>query len=141
MVNISSVSTNKDLVVDMKFCKVSLQDNKNYPWIILTPRNLNSEYLENLTMEEKLQFMREISLCNEVFRELFKPEKIIISILEGKVNQLQAHMIALTDEEICWEKDCKNQVEDNYSETDKKRIIFEIKRSIMIKSVEEYTAC
>ena len=93
MFNLCPELASKDFVVDVKFCKVLLQNNKNYPWIILVPRKSNVERLSGLTMEERLQFMREISLCEEVFNELFRPVKITVS--------KRAIMIKMTDNRFC----------------------------------------
>lgn len=87
-------------------------------------------------MEERLQFMREISLCEEVFNELFRPVKISTSVFEGKNEQLQAHMVAIADKDIHWTDNFIHHTDNDYDESDKKRIIFEIKRAIMIKMTD-----
>lgn len=127
---------NKDFVVDIKFCRILLQNNKNYPWIILVPRKSNVERLSSLTMEERLQLMREISLCEEVFNELFRPVKTTVSVFEGKNVQLHAYMVAFTDADARWDEHFADNGENGYDDAAKKRIIFEIKRAIMIKMTD-----
>lgn len=136
MFNLCSDLADKDFVVDVKFCKILLQNNKNYPWIILVPRKSNVERLSSLTMEERLQFMREISLCEEVFNELFRPVKTVVSVREGKNVQLQAHMVAFADADARWDEHLTDNDENGYDDAAKKRIIFEIKRAIMIKMTD-----
>ena len=47
-----------------------------------------------LTMEERLQLMREIALCEEVMCELFKPAQTNVAMIGNKTPQLHVHIIA-----------------------------------------------
>ena len=74
----------KDFVVDMKLCRVLFEDNRHYPWIFLVPRREKVKNMTFLTMEERLQLMREIALCEEVMSELFKPAQTNVAMIGNK---------------------------------------------------------
>ena len=84
----------KDFVVDMKLCRVLFEDNRHYPWIFLVPRREKVKNMTFLTMEERLQLMREIALCEEVMSELFKPAQTNVAMIGNKTPQLHVHVIA-----------------------------------------------
>ena len=52
----------KDFVVDMKLCRVLFENNRLYPWIFLVPRREKVKNMTFLTMEERLQLMRQIDI-------------------------------------------------------------------------------
>ena len=60
-------------VTDLKLCSVLFEDNALYPWIILVPRVKDIKNMTYLCMEDRLQLMREMALCEEVMQESFIP--------------------------------------------------------------------
>lgn len=55
-----------------------------------------------LTMEERLQLMREIALCEEVMSELFKPAQTNVAMIGNKTPQLHVHVIARFEGDPDW---------------------------------------
>ncbi len=126
----------KDFVVDMKLCRVLFEDNRHYPWIFLVPRREKVKNMTFLTMEERLQLMREIALCEEVMSELFKPAQTNVAMIGNKTPQLHVHVIARFDGDPDWPGTVWDGHSEPYEAERKKAVINDIKRSIMIKMAD-----
>lgn len=126
----------KDFVIDLKLCKVLFEDNSYYPWIFLVPKKKAVKNMSFLTMEERMQLMREIALCEEVMIELFKPEQTNVAMIGNKTPQLHVHIIARKEGDPDWPGtvwDGKNKA---YDADEKEKIISNIKKYIMIKMTD-----
>lgn len=125
----------KTHILDLKFCSLLLEDNALYPWVILVPKVPNAKNMHDLCMEDRLQFMREISLCEEVLAENFSFEYTNVAILGNCYAQLHAHV-------VCHKENSKKfgvfevSSSKSYSDEDKKTVIAKIKRAIMIKQTD-----
>lgn len=120
----------KDFVVDMKLCRVLFEDNRHYPWIFLVPRREKVKNMTFLTMEERLQLMREIALCEEVMSELFKPAQTNVAMIGNKTPQLHVHVIARFEGDPDWPGTVWDGHSEPYEAEKKKAVINDIKRSI-----------
>lgn len=123
----------KDFVVDLKLCKVLFEDNSYYPWLFLVPKKENVKNMTFLTMEERLQLMREIALCEEVIIELFKPTQTNVAMIGNKTPQLHVHVLARKEGDPDWPTTVWNNHSKPYDEEVKNKTINEIKKLIMIK--------
>ncbi len=126
----------KDFIIDMKLCRVLFEDNRHYPWIFLVPRKEKVKNMTYLTMEERLQLMREIALCEEMMNEVFNPEQMNVAMIGNKTPQLHVHIIARFDGDPDWPGTVWDGYSEPYDQERKKNVINEIKRSIMIKMAD-----
>ncbi len=126
----------KDFIINLRLCSVLFEDNKLYPWIFLVPRKENVKNMTFLTMEERMQLMKEIALCEEVMVELFKPAQTNVAMIGNKTPQLHVHVIARTEGDPDWPGTVWDGHKEKYDGAEKQKIINEIKKAIMIKMTD-----
>lgn len=126
----------KDFIINLRLCSVLFEDNKLYPWIFLVPRKENAKNMTALTMEERMQLMKEIALCEEVMIELFKPTQTNVAIIGNKILQLCVHIVARNEGDTGWPETVWSGSGEKYESADKQRVINEIKKAIMIKMTD-----
>ena len=130
MIN-SAISDNS--VIDMKFCRVFWKISEDFPSLVLIPRKAALCTLSQLTMEERLQLMREISLCEEVIQELVMFNKICIFLEEEKDKQLSVH-IEFAKEEVFYS--FGEEQKNSFDEAKINKFVSDVKRAIMIKMAD-----
>ena len=126
----------KDHVIDLKFCTVLFEDNAYYPWIFLVPCKDKVKNMTNLTMEERLQLMREMALCEEAMVELFHPSQTNVAMIDNKMLQLHVHIICRKEGDKSWPDIVWNKKFEPYKAAKKEEIISKIKKAIMIKMAD-----
>ena len=80
-------------ITDLKLCKVLFEDNRFYPWIFLVPKRENVKNMTYLSMEDRLQLMREMALCEKVMSELFPHNQTNVAMIGNKTPQLHIHIL------------------------------------------------
>lgn len=129
----------KDQVVDLRLCKVLFEDNHFYPWIFLVPMRENIKNMTNLTMEDRLQLMREMALCEKVMTELFPCDQTNVAMIGNKTPQLHVHILCRNAGDPDWPTTVWNNHSEPYDEVEKKAIIKMIKDAILsVIDEEEY---
>lgn len=71
-------------VTELKLCKVLFENNRFYPWIFLVPKRENAKNMTFLSMEDRLQLMREMALCEKVMTELFPHDQTNVAMIGNK---------------------------------------------------------
>jgi diadenosine tetraphosphate (Ap4A) HIT family hydrolase len=84
----------KDFIVDLELCSVLFEDNCYYPWIMLVPMRENVKNMTHLSMEDRLQLMKEIAMGENVINRLFSPDQINTAAIGNLTPQLHVHIIA-----------------------------------------------
>ncbi|MFT5702665.1 MAG: diadenosine tetraphosphate (Ap4A) HIT family hydrolase [Rickettsiales bacterium] len=82
------------LVKDLKLCQVLLIKNALYPWFVLVPRKPDLVEIIDLSKDDQILLMEEISLVSQQIKENFKADKLNIAALGNMVPQLHIHIIA-----------------------------------------------
>lgn len=126
----------KDFIINLRLCSVLFEDNKLYPWIFLVPRKENTKNMTFLTMEERMQLMKEIALCEEVMVEQFKPAQTNVAMIGNKTPQLHVHVIARFEGDPDWPGTVWDGHREKYSKEEKQKVISDIKKAIMIKMTD-----
>lgn len=126
----------KDFVADLKLCTVLFENNTYYPWIFLVPRVEGAKNMLGLTMEQRLQLMREIALCEEVMAENFENDQLNVAMIGNKTPQLHVHVLCRKEGDADWPTTVWNNHSKPYTEEDKAAIIAKIHRAIKIKIVD-----
>ncbi|MBR1648954.1 MAG: HIT family protein [Alphaproteobacteria bacterium] len=120
----------KDFIINLKLCTVLFEDNRLYPWIFLVPQKENVKNMTFLSMEERLQLMREIALAEEVMTNLFNPSQINVAMIGNKTPQLHVHIIARKDGDPDWPGTVWDGHSSPYDPSEKEKIIARIKQNI-----------
>ncbi len=123
-------------VIDLKLCKVLLENNALYPWLILVPKVANVKNMLGLCMEDRLQLMREIDLCEEVLVENFPHDQTNVATVDNLCPQLYIHIICRKKGDPDWPGTVWNNHFEPYTSDDEAAVAAKIKKAIMIKQTD-----
>lgn len=126
----------KARVIDLKLCTVLFEDNAFYPSIILVPRVVNAKNMTYLCMEDRLQLMREMDLCEEVMAENFLHDQINVMAIGNGCGQLNVQILCRKTGDREWPAPVSYQYVEPYSPEAKETVIAKIKKAIMIKKTD-----
>jgi diadenosine tetraphosphate (Ap4A) HIT family hydrolase len=89
-------------VVDLPLCAVLLNDDANYPWLILVPRRAGVFELIDLREDDRVQLMAEIVRVSQALKSLTACHKLNVAALGNAVRQLHLHVIARQVTDAAW---------------------------------------
>ena len=92
----------KDFIVDLPLCKVFLENNANYPWILLVPQKPEINRIMDLSWDDQIQLLREIDLAQQVIWDIFQPTRLNVATIGNKTPQLHLHVIARFENDPAW---------------------------------------
>lgn len=113
-------------IIDWPLCEVRLKNNKNYPWFILIPRvTKNISEVHELTQQQQMILMQEITQLSQCVKNYFKADKINIGALGNIVSQLHIHVIGRNKNDLSWPHSVwhADVLEENYSSEEKDKHI------------------
>jgi diadenosine tetraphosphate (Ap4A) HIT family hydrolase len=87
---------------DLPLSRVLLNDDSNYPWLILVPRRANVVELIDLDDGDRAQLMNEIALASAALRMVTRCDKLNVAALGNVVAQLHVHVIARFRADGAW---------------------------------------
>ena len=87
---------------DLPLSRVLVNDDANYPWLILVPRRPNLVEVIDLDEGAQAQLMREITRVARALREITTSHKLNIAALGNVVPQLHVHVIARFRDDAAW---------------------------------------
>src|SRR5689334_19491502 len=89
---------------DLSLCRVLVNNDANYPWLILVPRRPDLIEVIDLSESEQAQLMREVTVVARALREATACHKLNIAALGNAVPQLHVHVIARFRHDPAWPK-------------------------------------
>lgn len=89
-------------VADLPVCRVLLQKNGLWPWIILVPMRRNIFEIFDLDALDYESVMQEVRDVAQRFKKLTKADKMNVATLGNQVPQLHIHIIARTTNDPAW---------------------------------------
>jgi len=89
-------------IYDSTLSEVRLKNNSDYPWIILIPRVENITEIFQLSENQQLELMNEISHLSACMKKFFNPDKINVGALGNIISQLHVHIIARFKHDLSW---------------------------------------
>jgi len=92
----------KIFIVDLPLCRVLLEDEIHYPWLLLVPRKPNLSCLIDLSSADQLQLIKELDGVQRVVWEEFQPTQLNVAALGNKTPQLHIHVIARDANDPAW---------------------------------------
>ena len=120
----------KDFICDLKLCRVLFEDNAYYPWIFLVPRKENVKNMTFLTMEERLQLMREIALAEAVMSREFPSDQTNVAMIGNMTPQLHVHVLCRKQGDPDWPGTVWNNSSVKYAPEEKILVLEKIKQAI-----------
>jgi len=108
-------------IEDWNLCRVSLRNDKTYPWLYLVPRRDGVREIYDLAAPDQLQLIREISRASQALNILYKADKINTAALGNMVPQLHVHIFARFKDDPAWPRPvwAVQQDEIPYSDSEK----------------------
>ena len=91
-------------VGDLPLSRVLLNNDGNFPWLILVPRRAGLVELIDLDENEQLALMAEIARAASVLKSATKCDQLNIAALGNVVAQLHVHIIARRKDDAAWPK-------------------------------------
>ncbi len=92
----------KEIVTDLSLCRVLLENNRHYPWLLAVPRRLNVMRLIDLSPADQLQLIQELDCLQRVLWKAFHPTQLNVAAIGNKTPQLHIHVIARFSHDPAW---------------------------------------
>ncbi|MFA6118498.1 MAG: HIT domain-containing protein [Parachlamydiales bacterium] len=92
----------KIYITDLPLCLVLLEDEKNYPWLMLVPRKPNISRTIDLSFSDQIQLIKELDFVQRMMWKEFNPTQINIAAIGNKTSQLHIHVIARYLNDPAW---------------------------------------
>ncbi len=83
-------------------CKVLLEDERHYPWLLLIPRRNHLSKLVDLSREDQLQLNSELNIAQQILLEKFHPDQLNIAAIGNITPQLHIHVTACFKDDPAW---------------------------------------
>src|SRR2546423_12106027 len=87
---------------DLPLARVLVNNDANYPWLILVPRRPDLVELTDLDDAAQAQLMTEVTRVAHALREVTSCHKLNIAALGNMVPQLHVHVIARFRHDAAW---------------------------------------
>ena len=87
---------------DLPLCRALLNDDANYPWLVLVPRLPDAHELIDLDVRQRHALTDEIDRAARALRDGFRPFKLNVAALGNLVPQLHVHVIARYEQDPAW---------------------------------------
>jgi diadenosine tetraphosphate (Ap4A) HIT family hydrolase len=81
-------------IISLGVCRLYLQNNSNFPWLVLVPMRPNIKEIFELEQVDYEQMMSEVHAVTKHFSVFTKADKMNVATLGNVVSQLHIHIIA-----------------------------------------------
>lgn len=92
----------KVFLLDLPLCRVFLENERHYPWILLVPRRNQTLKMMDLSLEDQRQLLYELDLAQKVLWNAFNPSQLNVAAIGNKTPQLHIHVIARFNNDPAW---------------------------------------
>jgi diadenosine tetraphosphate (Ap4A) HIT family hydrolase len=116
-----------EIIANLKLSTVIFVNNRYFPWIIMVPMKNNVKEIIDLSDQEKILLMEEISIISALMNNIFKPDKLNIAALGNIVQQLHIHVIARYKTDIAWPNPAFGSSKETYPQEKYQELIVRIK--------------
>lgn len=97
-----SLKNSTHFIHDLKLCKVFLNDDARFPWLILVPKINDVSEVFDLSFDQRHLLMDEVSTVSSVLKKQTKADKINIAAFGNITRQLHIHIIARFETDAYW---------------------------------------
>jgi diadenosine tetraphosphate (Ap4A) HIT family hydrolase len=128
------LSTLTSVVGDLPLSRVLLENDSNYPWLILVPRKANISEIIDLDANDQAQLLAEINAASRALKAVATFEKLNVAALGNVVAQLHVHVIGRSATDATWPKPVWGLVPPvPYEPAARARLIEALRRELAIK--------
>jgi diadenosine tetraphosphate (Ap4A) HIT family hydrolase len=89
---------------DLPLSRILLENDSNYPWLILVPRMPGISEIIDLDPNEQVQLLGEIDAASRALKAVATFEKLNVAALGNMVKQLHVHVIGRSSTDATWPK-------------------------------------
>lgn len=89
-------------VLKLKLCRVQLMRDKTVPWIVLVPERSGISEIHELSKEDRIELVEEITLASRAMEKAYGPDKINVGALGNIVKQLHVHVVGRFENDRAW---------------------------------------
>ncbi|MBI5346685.1 MAG: HIT domain-containing protein [Chlamydiae bacterium] len=108
--------SSKIFLADLPLCRVLLENERHYPWILLIPRRENVSRIMELSSQDQLQLLQELDFAQNILWNEFHPLQLNVAAIGNKTPQLHIHVIARFKDDPSWPKTVwDHPTRENYS--------------------------
>jgi diadenosine tetraphosphate (Ap4A) HIT family hydrolase len=118
---------------DMSLCRVLLNRDANYPWLLLVPRRRGAVELIDLDDADQAHLTTEIAAASRALKTATACDKLNVAAIGNVVAQLHVHIIARRHDDAAWPKPVWNAVPAKpYDETAVQTLIAALRSRLML---------
>lgn len=92
------------VVGDLALSRVLLENDSNYPWLILVPRMAGVSEIIDLDPNEQVQLLGEIDAASRALKAVATFDKLNVAALGNMVKQLHVHVLGRSTTDPSWPK-------------------------------------
>lgn len=125
---------NKTVVAVLPLSLVLLQDEANFPWLILVPQRIGVRKIMDLSTGDQQQLIIELDKAQRVLEEQYNPTHINVAAIGNKVPQLHVHVIARFANDPAWPSTAWDYPERTpYAPEQKQHILEALKAKLLLQ--------
>ncbi len=96
----------KPTIIDLPLCRVFLNNNKNFPWVVLVPRlDVMIQNVLGLTDEQYIQICKEKrAVLQALANEFDEVEQLNAAEFSAVVRQFHVHLLGRNSNDVDWPK-------------------------------------
>ncbi|MGI8525910.1 MAG: HIT domain-containing protein [Pseudolabrys sp.] len=133
----STLARDSAPVGDLPLSRALLNEDANYPWLILVPRRPALVELIDLDQRARTQLMGEIALASEALKQITQCDKLNVAALGNSVAQLHVHVIARFHRDAAWPNPVWNVLPRRaYQHAARDTLIAAIRNGLQIRPVQ-----
>jgi len=122
-------------VGDLALSRVLLNDDANYPWLILVPRRAGLVELTDLDNAGQDTLMDEVSQAARALKALTNCDKLNVAALGNVVSQLHVHVIARFHGDAAWPNPVWGKAPRKpYEKSARDALLAQLRRALQIES-------
>ena len=92
----------KPFIIDLPLCRVLLENDLFYPWILLVPRRNDISRLMDLEFSDQLLCLKELDVAQHILWQQFELIQINVAAIGNKTPQLHIHVIGRQINDPAW---------------------------------------
>jgi diadenosine tetraphosphate (Ap4A) HIT family hydrolase len=118
-------------IMNLELSNVRLFNNRLYPWAILIPRRENAKNMTFLSMDDRLQLMRETALVETAMASIFQHDQTNVAAIGNLAPQLHVHIVMRRQGDPDWPTTVWNNHSEPYGAAEAEDVARRIKTAVL----------